>query len=98
MPTQLGNGEGRDPLGRNEYVHHGDRRGKGPGTGERFVEVTLGRCYAQAGADRNLHKPADRGSDHRRREGLGLAHEPSSSDNGGATLSRTWSKQPWRKR
>ena len=45
-------------------------------SGEGFVEVTLGRSYVPAGADSDRRRPADRGSDHRRWEGVGLAHEP----------------------
>jgi len=68
VPTRLGDGEGRCPVGRNEYVHHGDRRGKSPGIWGKIRGGNAGKVLNPAGADRNLHGPADQGFDHRQRE------------------------------
>jgi hypothetical protein len=76
MPTQLQRGEGRCPMGRNEHVHHRDRRGKGfQAPGERLAELTSGRAYFQQGLAttcKDWHSEREQGV----AEDLGLAHEP----------------------
>ena len=48
-PTCSSHGEAAVLREETSDAHHRDRRGKGPGIGQRFVEVSLGRCYAQPG-------------------------------------------------
>jgi hypothetical protein len=57
-------------------VHHGERRGKGPGIWGKIRGGNAGKVLGPAGAGGNLHRPADQGFDRRRREGLGSTHEP----------------------
>ena len=49
MPTLLGKGEGRCPVGRNEHMHHGDTVVRVQASWERFAEITPGRAYFQQG-------------------------------------------------
>lgn len=61
VPTPLGMGEGRCPVGSNEYLHHGDRRGKGPGIWGRIRGGNAGKVLCPAGADDDLQRPVRRG-------------------------------------
>ena len=57
MPTRLVDGEGRCPVGRNEQVHHRDRRGKDPGIWGKIRGVTLGRSLVQQGLTATCKDP-----------------------------------------
>ncbi len=62
-------------MGRNEYMHHEDSRGKGPGAAEeRFAEITPGKADRQPGLTATGE---DRASERKQRdtEALGLTHE-----------------------
>jgi len=96
VPTQLGNGEGRCPVGRNEEAHHRDRRGKGPGIRGRIRGSNAGKVLCPAGAGGNLQRAVDQGYDRRRQEGIGSAHEPVGAMKKGERPSRRRIRSPSR--
>ena len=53
----------------------GARRGRGPSTHTRIVEITSGTAITQQGLAATCKDPLTEG-DRRRREGFGRAHEP----------------------
>ena len=62
-------------MGRNGYVHHESRRGRGPGTRGKIRRITSGRSYSQPGLTATGEDLMREGSTEAE-EGLGLAHEP----------------------
>ncbi len=61
VPTCLGNGEGRCRVGRNEYMHHLDSRGKGPSIRGKMCGDNAGKDHFPAGTCHNLQRPTDGG-------------------------------------
>ena len=56
VPTHLGIGEGRCLMGRNEHVHHEDRRGKGPDIRGRICGDNAGKDLFPARAHSNRRR------------------------------------------
>src|SRR5713101_6993048 len=73
-PTRSERGEGRCRVGRNGYVHHTSRRGRGPSTQGKMRSTTSGRSSSQQGLTATCTDLVLRRQP-RHEEGGGLAHE-----------------------